>query len=192
MSELNRSMLRDIFVSSYEAMRIRLTHRLGSEVLARETLHDTYVRLHHHGDIVVSHPRAYLLRMALNIASDNKRSEGRQARAADMEAVTVQIGDDAADCLRHLAGRQDLQLLEKALMELTPRRRQILLASRLYHRTLWQIAACLKISQRLVEMELKAAVAHCAERLGRPVVQRFGPRPGGRSIAAPEAFAGAE
>jgi hypothetical protein len=39
------------------------------------------------------------------------------------------------------------------------------------------IAEHLGISQRLVEIELKHAVDHCAERLGKQVTRRFGPKP---------------
>jgi len=177
MIEVDRSMLRDIFVSSYENLRLRLARQLGCDSLARETLHDMFVRLHHPGDLAVGQPRAYLLRMALNIASDRRRSEGRFAHVSDVDSVALEVSDDAADSARQLGARQELERLAAALMELSPRRRQILLASRVQGQTLWQIAAGLKVSQRLVEMELKAAVEHCAERLGRSVVRRFGPRP---------------
>ncbi len=185
MSELDRTRLHDIFVSSYETMRICLTHRLGCEVLARETLQDTYLRLHNPGNIAVGRPHAYLLRMALNVAYDNRRRERRWTPAADLGDVAERIGDDAADSTRHVAARQELERLEAALLELTPRRRRILLEQRLRGRMLWQIAADMEISQRLVELELKAAVAHCAQRLGRSVVRRFGPRPGVLSGAPP-------
>jgi DNA-directed RNA polymerase specialized sigma24 family protein len=66
--------------------------------------------------------------------------------------------------------------LVQALADLTPRRRDILLASRLENIPLHVIAARLDVSQRLVEIELKHALAHCALRLDREVIQRFGPR----------------
>jgi RNA polymerase sigma-70 factor (ECF subfamily) len=68
------------------------------------------------------------------------------------------------------------------LEELTPRRRMILLASRVEEVTLQEIANRLGISQRLVEIELKHALDHCAERLQRQVVRRFGPKPRETSI----------
>jgi RNA polymerase sigma-70 factor (ECF subfamily) len=70
----------------------------------------------------------------------------------------------------------ELEELQRAFAELTPRRRQILMAARAEGRQLREIAAQLGISQRLVEMELKQALEHCALRLNRVVVQRFGPR----------------
>lgn len=165
-------------------MRICLTRRLGCEALARDTLQDTYLRLHNPGNIAVGRPHAYLLRIALNVAQDNRRRERRRAPVADIGDLAERIVDDAADSMRRVAARQELARLEEALRELTPRRRRILLDSRLRGRMLWQIAADMEISQRLVEMELKAAVAHCAQRLGRSVVRRFGPHAGGLSGAA--------
>jgi RNA polymerase sigma-70 factor (ECF subfamily) len=51
----------------------------------------------------------------------------------------------------------------------------ILLASRLEGTPLRLIAGQLGISQRMVEIELKHALDHCAERLDRKVTKRFGP-----------------
>ncbi len=177
MSELDRSNLRDVFVSSYEFLQTHLTRRLGCKALARETLHDMYVRLHRPGEISVLQPRAYLLRMALNVAADNRRSQGRREPLRETDGMMRDIHDEATDLVRAVAARQELEKLEKALQELTPRRRSILLDSRLHGLTLWQIADTLHVSQRLVEMELKAALAHCAQRLERPLIQRFGPQP---------------
>ena len=58
----------------------------------------------------------------------------------------------------------------------SPRRRDILLASRLEGISLRDIAGRHGISQRMVEIELKYALMHCGRRMGRKIVQRFGPR----------------
>jgi RNA polymerase sigma-70 factor (ECF subfamily) len=176
MNELDRASLRDTFVSFYENLQIHLTRQLGCKALARETLHDTYVRLHRPGEISVLQPRAYLLRMALNIAADNRRSRDRGETLCDFGNFAAELRDESADLLGTVVARQDLERLEKALVELTPRRRRILLDSRLNGLTLFQIAGQMRVSQRLVETELKAALAHCAQRLERSVVQRFGPQ----------------
>ncbi|MBN4668834.1 sigma-70 family RNA polymerase sigma factor, partial [Pandoraea nosoerga] len=103
------------------------------------------------------------------------RGEKRLVTLSDAKAA-IGLVDEAPDPERAANARSEVEALRRALAELTPRRRQILLLSRLDGIVLRDIAARLGISQRLVELELKHALAHCALRLGRDVVQRFGPR----------------
>ena len=66
--------------------------------------------------------------------------------------------------------------VRQALSELSPRRRQILLASRVEGLPLRVIAERHGISQRMIELELKAALMYCGQRVDRKIVQRFGPK----------------
>src|SRR5262249_49619340 len=72
--------------------------------------------------------------------------------------------------------RSEMERFQKALSELTPRRREILLASRLEGIMLREIAARMNVSQRLVEIEFSHALAHCALRLWRSAIRRSRPR----------------
>ena len=169
--------LLDVLVAGYDSFHEKLSRRLGSDMQARDALHNVYIRLNRGDAITADSPRAYLFRMALNAATDDMRSERRTSRLKDVDAMILDLPDNGADPLRAAAARQEVRLLEQALEELTPRRRTILLESRLHGRKLAHIAEKLNLSQRMVEIELKHAVSHCAERLSRPVVQRFGPQP---------------
>jgi RNA polymerase sigma factor (sigma-70 family) len=177
MTETTWTTLRQLLADRYDELRKRLTRRLGSEELARETLHETWVHLHRSdAPTVVGNPAGYLLRTAFNIATDRGRKETRLARWIEIREA-LELADEAPSPEREAAARKDVAALEQALEDLTPRRRAILLASRLEGLTLRQIADHLGISQRLVEIELKHAVDHCAERLDRKVIRRFGPKP---------------
>jgi len=177
MIEPDRPYLRDLLVFSYDSFRRSLARRLGSDSHARDALHDVYIRLNRSGEVAAMHPRAYLFRMALNVATDRLRSDQRRARWQEVDALVQDLPCDQADPIRVLTARQEVAQLEAAIQELTPRRRHILLSMRLHGRTLAQLAIELDVSQRLIELELKQAVIHCAKRLDRPVVQRFGPKP---------------
>ncbi len=169
--------LRQLLVDRYDDYRRRLTRRLGSAELARETLHETWLHLHKAAPTgSITSPPSYLLRMAFNIATDRGRQQSRLARRTEVMAV-LEMADEAPSPERELASRQEVAELELALQELTPRRRMILLASRVEGVTLQEIASRLGVSQRLVELELKQALDHCAQRLQRQVVKRFGPKP---------------
>jgi RNA polymerase sigma-70 factor, ECF subfamily len=176
MSESSRELLRRRLVLDYEALKTQLARYLGSADQAREALQDTWLRLEGAAPIgPVARPYPYLLRIAYNIAL--KRRQGRRQTVTLEEArAALDLADDAPDPARAAEARSELAALERALADLPPRRREILMASRADGIPLREIAARLGVSQRLVEMELKLALIHCGRRLGRKIVQRFGPR----------------
>ena len=81
--------LRDLFLAGYHDLRRRLTRRLGSADLANDALQETWLRLDARpGDAAaISRPQDYILRVALNIASDQKRSERRRLSYSEVEAL---------------------------------------------------------------------------------------------------------
>ncbi len=176
MSHSNRDLLRQLFVHGYDDLRARLTRRLGSAELANDVLHDTWLRLDRAAPAgELRSPKSYLIQMAFHAALTHWRGEKRQVTLSDAK-IAIGLVDEAPDPERAANARTEVEALRRALAELTPRRREILLLSRLDGIVLRDIAARLGISQRLVELELKNALEHCALRLGRDVVQRFGPR----------------
>jgi RNA polymerase sigma factor (sigma-70 family) len=176
MNDSNRGVLQRFFVLGYDELRARLTRRFGSVELASDVLHETWLRIENAtpADVVRS-PKNYLLQMAANVALRRLRAENNFVTLTDAK-MAVGIADDAPDPESAAMARSEVAALAKALAELTPRRRDILLASRLDGVQLWAIAERLGISQRLVEIELKHALAHCALRVERNVIKRFGPR----------------
>jgi RNA polymerase sigma-70 factor (ECF subfamily) len=176
MSDSDRDALRQVFVLGYHDLRIRLTRRLGSAERASDALHETWLRIERATPAgLLNKPKSYLLQMAFHAALAHWRAEQRVVTLSDAKAA-LGIADDAPGPERAAAARLEIETLARALAELTPRRREILLASRLDGVALREIAARLGISQRLVEIELRDALAHCALRLKREVVQRFGPK----------------
>jgi RNA polymerase sigma-70 factor (ECF subfamily) len=176
MNDSNRAVLQRFLVLGYDELRARLARRFGSVELASDVLHETWLRIENAtpADVVRS-PKHYLLQMAANVALRRLRAENNFVTLTDAK-MAVGIVDDAPDPESAAIARSEVAALAKALAELTPRRRDILLASRLDGVQLWAIAERLGISQRLVEIELKHALAHCALRVKRNVIKRFGPR----------------
>ncbi|MCA6116448.1 sigma-70 family RNA polymerase sigma factor [Bradyrhizobium sp. WSM 1738] len=176
MSDLNRATLRRFFVLGYDDLRARLARRFGSVELASDALHETWLRLETAVPAgIVRSPRNYLLQMAANVALKRLKVERSFVTLTDAK-MAIGISDDAPDPECAAIASSEVAMLAKALSELTPRRREILLASRLDGIQLWAIAERLGVSQRLVEIELKHALAHCALRVDRNVIKRFGPR----------------
>jgi RNA polymerase sigma factor (sigma-70 family) len=176
MTETSWATLRELLVIKYEDFRKRLTRRLGSDDLAKELLHETYLHLSRADQPApIRRPESYLFRIALNVAAGQRRSEPREATRLEIEAA-IGVVDEAAQTERAVAARFDLAVLERAIEDLPQRRRSIFLAARVQEQPIQAIADSLGISRRLVELELKQALIFCAARLERPVTQRFGPK----------------
>jgi RNA polymerase sigma factor (sigma-70 family) len=179
MTETNRSTLRRLLVDRYDDLRRRLARRLGSTELATEVLHETYLRLDQGSAElgVVRSPKAYVFRAALNVAADHRRSaEGRRLNDLEIEALR-EIAAAAIDPHKAMEARLEVTTLERALDELTPRRRAILIAARLEEVPHAEIATRFGISTRMVEKELKTALLHCSLRLEKKLTSRFGSQP---------------
>lgn len=160
MAETTWALLRDLLTDRYTEFKVRLTRRLGSEELASESLHETWLRLHRPGHVgSIERPSAYLLRIAINIATDRLRSERNRARRSEIEAV-LGTGGEPPDPALELQARRELQVVERAIRELPDRPRMILIASRLEGLTHQAIAERLGISRRTVLYELKRVVEH--------------------------------
>jgi RNA polymerase sigma factor (sigma-70 family) len=167
--------LRQALVGQYDELKSLLTRRLGSEDLAGEVLQETYLRLERPARIgIVASPKQYLLAIATNIA---RMSFRREKRSADLSELDAALGfvDDTPSPLQSIEARREIEALQQAFDELTPRRRQIIFAARVEGKRLSDIAEQMGISQRLVEKELKLALMLCGARLNREIVQRFGP-----------------
>lgn len=176
MTEATWTTLRQVLIERYDELRRRLARRLGDEK-ARETLHETWLHLRDKsGPGVVDNPIGYLLRSALNLAISRERQEARRIKRFEVQPM-LEIADAAPGPEREVESREQIAHLEQVLEELTLRRRTILLASRLDGIPLREIADRLGVSQRLVELELKAGLEHCAKRFGKKLTRRFGPAP---------------
>lgn len=177
MSDVGRAALRELLVGSYSELKARLTRRLGSAELASDVLQDTWLRLERASPMgPVRFPKSYLLRIAYNIAL-KRRWAALETVTLDDARSGLNLVDDAPDSAAIVESRADIVMLKEAVAELTPRQQDILFASRLDNVPLAELAVRHGISQRWVERELCSAVLHCARRLDRKIVQRFGPRP---------------
>jgi RNA polymerase sigma-70 factor, ECF subfamily len=175
MSESDRDMLLRRLALDYSDIKKRLVRNLGSSDRATDALHDTWVRLEEAAHIgPVERPTPYLLRIAHRL-SFKRRSAERETVTLDDACAALHLIDDAPDPDRIAEARSELKVLDDALAELSPRRRDILWASRVEGEPLSSIAERLDLSQRMIEKELKLALIHCGERLGKTIVQRFGP-----------------
>lgn len=170
--------LRGLFLEHYEAFRKRLRRRLGSDDLALDALQETWLRVDRMRSAQPQrNPVAYLFRMAVNTATDQRLAQGRMLSAVEIEAMMDETIDHM-DPATVVFGQSELAALAAALEELPARQREILVAARIEQLPIEVIAARHGVSSRMIGKDLKKALQHCATRLGRPLVQRFGPGAG--------------
>jgi RNA polymerase sigma factor (sigma-70 family) len=172
---VNSAALKALLTGGYDDLKRRLARRLGSLDAAGDVLQETYLRLERFdGLVTVGNPRAYLFRMALNVASDHQKAGRRLLNAVEIEDLW-RLGDDTIDPETIVAAQSELALFKKALSELPPRVQQILIAARVDDLPHDVIARRFNLSTRMVQYELRRALEYCARRLQRKVVRRFGP-----------------
>lgn len=173
--------MRRYFLAYYDALRKRLKYRLGSEDLANDVLHETYLRIEQRDDEMhVRNPQAYLYRTALNVAYDQHANTPRLLNVDEVDELLL-LADDTQDPARIVHARNEVGELQDILRQLPWRQHEILVASRLEGIPHREIALRFHISTRMVEKELKAALAFCAKRMQRKVIRQFGPGAEGTS-----------
>lgn len=173
MSNVTVKALRDRLLSDYVGLDRQLTRRFGSADFASDVLQDTFLRLEGMPEIgPVRSPKAYLFRIALNIAHDRRRAESRRLTVDEADAL-LQIPDDRPDAARTIEDRSEIDLLRRAIAELPERRRRVLQMSRIDGLPHRDIAKQLGVTVRTIETDLKQAVEHCAQRLKRPAPAKF-------------------
>lgn len=150
----------------YANLKRGLVRVLGNDDLAADALHDTYLRLQLKEDDlgVVRSPRAFLMRMAANIAVDIQRRQGRALALDEVDAL-MELSDPAPGPEQIVEDRSELEALSRIMARLPPRRREILLMVRWEGMRQKEVAERLGVSVRTVENELKRAHDFCAQLL---------------------------
>lgn len=172
--------LRRLLVDDYGMLKKRLTRRYGSADFAGEILHEAWLRLDRvegsASAFAIHNPKAYLYRIALNVANDRKRVDESWLSKIEIETIYRRAQDDL-DPERILQARSEVQALANAMRDLSPRRRAIFTASRLEQLPHKEIAQRYGLTIRIVDRELKAALDHFGEVLDKKIIPRRGPRP---------------
>jgi RNA polymerase sigma-70 factor (ECF subfamily) len=137
-------------------LRRRLRRLVGPDQ-AEDLVQETYLRLARYGcDGDVAHPKALLLRIAVNLSLDAHRRERRHSAAR--AALPAREPADAP------AQTQAL-LLKQVILDLPEPLREVFLLSRFGGLTNAQIGERLGLSVKTVEWRMSKALARCAAQL---------------------------
>lgn len=121
-----------------------------------------FLRLSSRGGLAdVDNPRAFLYRVAHNLAIEERRREQSRSR---IETETLPLRDletDDRDPERVSIGKERRRLLEIAFASLEPRTRRIVIMSRQDELSSAEIARQLGLSPTHVKRLMAEAIAHC-------------------------------
>jgi RNA polymerase sigma factor (sigma-70 family) len=138
-----------------------LSRREDAEDVAQET----YIRLMNAKTLERSdaRARAFLFKIATNLAYDRFRE--RRVRGRQSDAELGELATDAPSPERIVAFEQGVEIVKRTLLELTPRCRQVFLLRTSAELGYDEIAKRLGLSKRTVEREMQIALEICQERL---------------------------
>lgn len=156
------------FQQHYDDLLRFLTRRLGDLERAADVAQDTYVRL---ATTVDPGPdlrdaRAFVFRVAGNLAIDTLRRDGRLAVFESAPEAGEAVPDPTPSVEAHCLARERLGQLDAALAQLPAKARLALLYNRVDGLTHGEIARRLGVSESMVAKYIAQALRHCREQLG--------------------------
>ncbi len=162
---MRRDDVRQFYFEHGEELQRYLTRRLNCAHTAADLTQETFVRLMNgRRTETLENPRAYLYRIASNLVADHFRGMKLAPRPA-APAIRESVPDDAPGPESTLLARDEVRRLEKAIDDLPPRQRQILLLHKFDGLSYGAVAERLGISKNTVMVHMMRALARCRERL---------------------------
>ncbi|BBL60536.1 RNA polymerase sigma factor [Methylomonas koyamae] len=165
MPTVGESQLLDAFLRYQSEIRQFLARKVGCSDSAADLTQETYLRVAGYaGANEISNQRAFVFRVADNLALDHLRSRARQEQRdgglVDEDIPCHQPQPDSA-----LEGQQQMELFEKLISELPPQCRTVFLLCRVEGKRYSEIAADLGISARTVESHMHKALQLLKDRV---------------------------
>ncbi|MFT4163562.1 RNA polymerase sigma factor [Shinella sp.] len=157
------------FAASYMELSRYLVRRFGSNVEPEDVLQDTFLRLQNvPAEAEIKNPRSYLFRVAKNQATDHIRArqafERRFSLGEDPDHADEKPSPEAV-----VDYRQRLGMLERAVLQLPPRQRQVFLMHKIDGLSHAEIARELGITKSAVEKLVMKALGHLRDRLSNVI-----------------------
>lgn len=157
MTEEARPVLLDYLTRHYASLKLRVTRLLGSSDLADDALQDTWLRVHSRDDEdPILSPGSYLVRIAVNIAVDIRRREGKSLPLDEVNAL-MELSDPAPGPAQVAEARSDLKAMLQLIERMPRRRREVVLLVHMEGMEQREVAEHLGISVRTVGYELQHA-----------------------------------
>lgn len=162
-SHLRLSSADDLFRRHADWLRQLLSRRLRAQPADIDDLvQETYLRASRRPATEISHPKAFLSQIALNLFRDGKRREAVRADHFRSAQLAAPQGNEGAPGLLDQEAATELARLIRDMPEPW---RDVFTLSRFRHMTNRDIAAHLDISVKTVEWRMGKALDYCLTRL---------------------------
>lgn len=144
-----------------------LSKRVNCSDVALDIFQDTFIRYAgYRNKGSVDNPRAFIFKIAANLATDYLRSRSRQLKHVTGQDVLPEAFEDAKPSLeRTVISEQQLEHVIEALSELPPKCRTVFILLKFKHYSYAQVEQQLGISQTMILRYLNRALTHCRTRL---------------------------
>lgn len=116
-------------------------------------------------DPPIVNKRAYLFRLATNLAVDRVKADRRHGALFEDGSYVLDVADTSPSAEKLLLDREALERVGSAMQELSPRCREILHMRRIEGLVTSQIASRLGISRQMVTRYIAQAMSHCLDQL---------------------------
>ncbi|HEX7783914.1 MAG TPA: RNA polymerase sigma factor [Sphingobium sp.] len=145
---------------------IRLAQRIvGDGLAAEDVAQSLWFRVQRIEDNPpIINKRAFLYRLAANLATDHARADRRHSALFDLGELPEDVADDQPSAEKQLMEQERLQRFEEALEELPLRCRQVFTLRRIDGLPADEVARRLGITLNAVAKHVRTAVRHCYER----------------------------
>src|SRR6266851_1933449 len=161
---IHASALAKLFLENNRSLCAYLRVRVASQHEAEDIAQEAYARLLQHDQPhAISFLRAYLFKVAANIASDRARQRRLHLRIDLAHSSEERIESATPDRQVHAA--QQLSLLARALSELPEKYRRAFLLCRIQEWDTNQIAANLEVGERMARHYVSRTARYCKLRL---------------------------
>ncbi len=162
-----RPYLTESFERYYQDLLRFLFRRTGDIEEAADLAHDTYVRLTKVTDQEIENEKAYIFRVAGNLALDMHRRSGRRAVWLSDEELNDDMADPCPSPELRLIDQERLASMDVALSELPVKARLALLMLRVDGLRYVEIADRLNVSVSMVSKYITQALQHCRDHIRR-------------------------
>jgi RNA polymerase sigma-70 factor (ECF subfamily) len=143
-----------------------LARRLGCADTAADLVQETFLRVAELSSArPPENPRAFLFRVAANLAIDHQRRLRYEARYESRDESGAATVDDRPSAEAQLLSKQQVVRLHKAIAELPPKCRDVFILHKFHHLSYADVAIRLGITKSTVVKHMIKALGHCRRRI---------------------------
>ncbi len=166
MSSTDTDKIGQLYSEQGDRLERQIARRTGNPSIARDLVHDLFLRIWEKAVSPAGNAPAFLSRSARNISVDHlRREQVRRTHATTTSAVAAGEDSDSDPAFEALAARQSQEAVKRAIRELPETTRRLFLMNRAEGLSFVEIAARCGMSERNVAKHMAKAVAHCAKAL---------------------------